>query len=43
MAVNPVEDGQIQSFARPGGNVTGLASSAGDAVAIKESPKVALI
>src|SRR5262245_15984492 len=28
---NPVEEGLIQSFARPGGNVTGLASSAGDA------------
>src|SRR5262245_44609909 len=28
---NPVEDGLIQSFSRPGGNVTGLASSAGDA------------
>jgi hypothetical protein len=28
---NPVEEGLIQSFARPGGNVTGLTSSAGDA------------
>jgi len=28
---NPVEEGLIQSFSRPGGNVTGLASSTGDA------------
>ena len=30
-STNPVEEGLIQSLARPGGNVTGLASSAGDA------------
>jgi putative ABC transport system substrate-binding protein len=31
LSTNPVEEGLIESFARPGGNVTGLASSAGDA------------
>jgi putative ABC transport system substrate-binding protein len=40
---NPVDEGLIQGFARPSGNVTGLASSAGDAVTITEAPKVALM